>query len=342
VKTAVIALWLAQVAPPAAPSPANPPAAPAAWAQLEWHLGRDADACITRDELARDTEALLRRVVFSGEGVAALKIHGAIGRDARGRWSATLSLATTDGRPLGTRELTSDAADCRALDESLSVVLSLMVDVARTRPELAAPQADAGEPPRAPAAAPAPATVAAGEAMEAPAAGWGWDVAVGGVLGPGLLPGLAVGAQAALGWRSPGLPPFELRGLWWSPSSEQHGAYGSEVWGWELGLAVCAPGRGSARFEIGGCAGAEAGQYRARGLGLDSTGSTAGPLAEAVLGPRLRVRLGGGWEARLGLEAVLALVRTRLVASVNGASELLFHSAVISPRVGLEVAWTAP
>src|SRR4051812_17351187 len=104
------ALWQAQAAPPAAlPAPPSP-----AWTELEWERGPQADRCISRDELARDTEALLRRGVFSGAGPAALRVHGAIGRDARGRWAATLALAAADGRPLGTRELTSDAADCRA------------------------------------------------------------------------------------------------------------------------------------------------------------------------------------------------------------------------------------
>src|SRR3954471_2780913 len=142
--------------PPTTPSPPAPAAVPAAaapapWAELDWQRGPDAERCISRDELARHTEAVLQHPVFSGQGPAAVRVRGGIGRDARGRWAATLALETADGRPLGTRELTSDGSDCRALDESVSVVLSLMVDVDRARLEMAMrPLAAPPAPPRAP------------------------------------------------------------------------------------------------------------------------------------------------------------------------------------------------
>ena len=355
--TAVVAVLVAMAVVSAGPEPAPPapvpgaapaPAAPAPWAELQWERAPDADRCISREELARETEGVLRRSAFSGDGPAIVRVRGGVGRDARGRWAATLALETPDGRSLGTRELTADGSDCRALDESLSVVLSLMVDIDKARLEIGArgPGPAAAPPPAAPPpalASPAPGPPAAvasvDAAAEAPAvqARWGWEVAAGATLGSGLLPGQALGGQAALALRPPRFPLFEIYGGVWTASA-LGGGFDVKMRALVLGAAVCPVRRASAWFEIEGCAGAEGGQSADRPLRFSLPEQT-GPMAEVLAGPRLRARFGGGWQARLGVYAVMAVIRTRLVEVTGGAEQVIFQSSPISPRVALELAW---
>jgi hypothetical protein len=327
---------------PAGDSPAGQEteAAPAPLlAELEWQRAPNAERCISRDELARRTEEVLHRPVWSGDGAPALRVRGGIARDARGRWVASLALETSDGRSLGTRELTGDGSDCRALDESLSVVLSLMVDVDRARLATAAP------PPAPPPPPPAPPEVLQTEARppEPPAAErWGFTLGASGVFGPGLLPGAALGVQAAVGWQPPRLPVFELYGAWWAPVTAHRGSLGAEVQAWVVGLETCTFRIEGARFAIEACAAAEAGAYGARPSGLDVPAAATGPLAEILVGPRVQARLGRGFAARFGLYGVRVIARTRLVVSNDGVDELLFQSAQVSPRLGLELVWGTP
>jgi hypothetical protein len=321
--------------------PVTPGSAP--WAELEWERAPDADRCISREELARETEGVLRRAAFSGEGPAIVRVRGGVGRDARGRWAATLELETLDGRSLGTRELTADGADCHALDESLSVVLSLMVDIDKARlEEMAArpPAAPSPSPAAAPAAQPPP-PVAVVETLPetAPPGGkWGWEVAAGPVLASGLMPGQAVGGQASLAWRPPHAPRFEIYGTAWTASTLGT-PLDVRLRALVLGAAVCPVRRAGGWLEIEGCLGAEGGEYSARPTRRNDLPEQTGPLVEAIAGPRVRAHLGGGWRARLGVYAVVAVVRTRLVLAGSGPDQSIFESSPISPRVGLEIAW---
>src|SRR5262249_10826436 len=147
--------------------------------------------------------------------------------------------------------------------------------------------------------------------------------------------------QAALSLRPPHFPLFEVYGTVWTASA-LGGVFDVKMRALVAGAAICPVRRASAWFEIEGCVGGEGGQYQARPFRIDLP-EQPGPMAEVIAGPRLRARFGGGWQARLGVYAVVAVIRMRLVEAVGGAEQSIFQSAPISPRVALELAWgTAP
>jgi len=112
--------WLAGVTPQAH--------ARARTFSLHWVREPGAEACITGIELARVVERDWGKL-FVAPSEAELAIEGRVQRDTQTPgWSARISLSDREGRVLGARELTTRAAECRALNVQLGLVVALLVD----------------------------------------------------------------------------------------------------------------------------------------------------------------------------------------------------------------------
>jgi hypothetical protein len=121
-------------------------------AQAPWGLGWRAPAeCIQPAELAQRVEERLGQPVFGAD--PSLRINGVLRRsDDAPTWRAKLTLIDEQGTVLGSREVSSDEQDCRALEASLVLVVAVMIDpLAAFR---APPQAEAPPPPPPPAPPP--------------------------------------------------------------------------------------------------------------------------------------------------------------------------------------------
>ncbi|MFO0614943.1 MAG: hypothetical protein U0414_20305 [Polyangiaceae bacterium] len=221
---------------------------------LDWSRAEGADSCVDEAGLAKAVDAVLGRGVFGPRATAEATVHGRIQRGPKG-WSAHLFLDDASGKVLGTRDVDSEEADCRAFDDSIALVVALAVDALG---EVPAPTLH--EPPIVPTPRPTP---------------WRGEVGVVAAGSFGLLPGVA----GALGFRAavqpPGFWPIGAEARFWLPSAAEEDGRGADFTAWEVGLDLCAPLLRKI-IEPRICAGFQIGQLRGEGFGLPvSTASTA-------------------------------------------------------------------
>jgi hypothetical protein len=101
------------------------------FAKLDWHRTEVASECLEASVLTAGVEARLQRKVFVLESQADIKIHVSLDAPSPGNWTASIDLDDRNDKPLGHRELTIRGEHCSALDESLALMVALMVDVTR-------------------------------------------------------------------------------------------------------------------------------------------------------------------------------------------------------------------
>ena len=291
-------------------------------ARLEWQQATGVQDCASADELAAGAERLLGRSVFGVAAGAAMVVRGQVSRAPDARWVAHIALSGPEG-PMGERDLAIAADDCHALDQSLILVLALMLDVDEQKVSLSLP------------AAPPPSQSDGGRQAE---------IAVGGAMAHGLLPGIAAGAEAAVAYRLAARWTLEARGLFWAPSSESSGGRGAEAWAWQGGVAGCREIAAWSRASMAVCLGGEAGRFAARGTGLDVSREASGVLLAAFGSARLSVHLPGWWQVRIGVDAERPQGHRIAHRSGNQQSNRRDHGAAgffhgglrLQPGVGIE------
>jgi hypothetical protein len=288
-------------------------------ARLEWQRAAGAQDCASADELAVGAERLLGRSVFGVDAGAAMVVRGQVSRASDARWVAHIDLSGPEGR-MGERDLAIAAVDCHALDQSLILVLALMLDVDEQKVSLRLP------------AAPPPSQSDGGRQVE---------IAVGGIVAHGLLPGIAAGAEAAVAYRLAARWTLEARGLFWAPSSESSSGRGAEAWAWQGGVAGCREIAAWSRASLDICLGGEAGRFAARGTGLDVSREASGVLLDAFGSARLSVPLPGWWQVRIGVDAVAAAMQNRFLSFNPQGQETLFQSAPVAQRLEIEIGTRA-
>lgn len=106
---------------------------------VSWGLKWKApDACIDAASLARAVEGRLGRHVF---GITPqYRIDGVLEAGASPKWKAVLTVIDSGGGIAGSRDVTSNAADCHDLDQNLAFVIAVMIDP-KAKPAGAAPGA---------------------------------------------------------------------------------------------------------------------------------------------------------------------------------------------------------
>ena len=287
-------------------------------ARLEWQRAASAQDCASADELAAGAERLLGRSILGVDAGAAMVVRGQVSRAPDARWVAHIALSGTEGQ-MGERDLAIAADDCHALDQSLILVLALMLDVDEQRVSLRLPALP-------------PSHSDGGRQVE---------IAVGGIVAHGLLPGIAAGAEAAVAYRLAARWTLEARGLFWAPSSESSDGRGAEAWAWQGGVAGCREMAAWSRAELDICLGGEAGRFAARGTGLDVSREASGVLLDAFGSARVSVPLPGWWQVRIGVDAVAAAVQNRFLSFNPQGQETLFQSAPVAQRLEIEIGTRA-
>ena len=84
------------------------------------------DACIGAADLAQAVEQRLGRPIFGSE--PEYRVEGTMVEGTSPRWKARMTLVSSVGEVLGTRELSGDDADCRALDGRIALAMSLTIE----------------------------------------------------------------------------------------------------------------------------------------------------------------------------------------------------------------------
>ena len=285
-------------------------------ARLELSKGAGAEHCMDQQSLSRAVEARLQRHAFRADQVATLYLQIAFARNDAG-WSALLTMHDGSGAFLGRRSLLTEAADCSALDDSLALVVALLVD----SPPAPVAENDVAEPlpPAAPSHAAAPTTQASEETLAirlprdtpAPREPWRWQLAAEGVGALGILPGFAPGVEFGFGAKAPTLPELRLFAGWYAPREQLRSELdaGARFDLAYLGLEVCPfePKLGISEWFV--CAGQSLGRMRVAAFGFDEN-TTSNHLTYALLARGgVQLALAAHWAARLGIRAELPLTR---------------------------------
>ncbi len=325
-------------------------------AALGWVRAPGAEGCIGTSALGQAVEARLGKAALVSASRARVSIEGRIApAEGAAGWRVSLTVADEAGKVLGTRALSKDGADCRAMDEDVILTVALLIDpeAALSAPAgAAAPSAGIGAaPPAAPVSSSAPAAPPATHGLPggtgtlpatgtpagsggakgpsgAVAAGGGgvsrrWNAAllVGAVAAIGPLPEVGVGAQMrALVTPSPYFA-FQIGGSVWAPQSASFGDAGGRFF-MALGALSGCPLTGVVReFRYGACLGAEAGILHAGGLGFPLTLQHDDPIVNGTLEGRVVRRVVGPFAGSLGMGLSVPFLRKQYYYLDSGGTE---------------------
>lgn len=255
----------------------------------------------------------MRRPVFVERGAAAVVIDARVApRD--GGWVVEIVVRDAGGAELGARELVEPSASCRDLDETVALVVALIVD-----PEGGGRRAPAPPPQPPPPPTPRP-----------PSRPWAAGVELRGLAAWGLLPGAAVGASLAVTLEGPRGPPVVLRASLWREDEARNADGAVDIRLVTGGLLVCPARwrRGRATFDA--CGGGELARLAARGAGFDRSERATLFGAYAVVEPRVAIRLGRRVTAGAGAAAWIPVVRPALTYDQAGTPMVLYRAAAVA------------
>ncbi len=217
--------------------------------ELRWERREGAEGCIDEETLRAAVERSLGHSLDTGDAAIRI-IEGRVTPDGGG-YRAQLVVRDEAGTSLGERELHEDG-DCRALDESLVLVISLIVD-----PEASPRSARASSAIVTP---PTQVVVPAGASPVRVAGGLG---AIGAL---GFLPGVSAGIRGDLEVRVHPLPALVVSPTFWLPDEARVPRAGSRLVAAVLGTAMCPDLATFGRASIRACVGVDVGFIRASGI----------------------------------------------------------------------------
>ena len=296
-------------------------------ARLELVKGEGTEACIAERALQRAVEFRLNRRAFGQDLPATLYLRLVIERSQRG-WMAHLTMHDGTGAFLGQRLLATEAAHCSALDESLALVIALLVD-APPSPVFSAqnPAAPAAVVNEAESAArkagSAQARSAANSARSdskrillprdtfAPRQPWRFALSAAGIGAVGLLPGLGLGGEVGIAGKAPQFPELRLfAGLYAEREQTRPGIdAGARFSAAHIGLEVCPWDHAFGVVRWFGCAGQSLGRMRVAAFGFDQN-TTTNRLTYALLaGTGLGFPIATALSGRFGVRAEVPLQR---------------------------------
>lgn len=245
--------------------------------------GDGTEACMRARALERAVERRLHEHVFVAAAAADLRIDVALGREADGAWSAKLALHGPNGVQIGSRELDTRAPHCSALDESLVLVVALLVDSPEARDALegakasvkphAVEPAPPGAPERAPPRPKAPIPIELPPDTFAPREPYRFELGASVAVLAGAIPGVPLGPELSLGVRPPHFAEVRLRAGGFfpreahAPTADRGGRFSLLA----VALDVCPLEQTTGRFRLRGCAGQRVGRVAAGGFGFQET-----------------------------------------------------------------------
>jgi hypothetical protein len=288
--------------------------------------------CIGAEELSAAVERTLGRPVFHGESPASAKIVGDVHAAANGHFDAHIRLVDASGKTVSERELGTDA-DCKRLDESIAVVVTLMIDGLEEAPT---PLRVPPEPPRPPppVAAPTPSRPPKPE-TEVPVLA----VGAGAGLSSSLLPGTAGAAVLRAEVAPQSFVPIALTGRMFASSDATLAGAGGAFSAWDAELAAC-PRWQRETAAIGACAGIGGGAISGRSLDLSAGQSHTRALVVVPILAQGALRLYGPLWLRAEAGVLVPLLRERWgFRDSAGAYVPVFQPDSVAPTgsVGLEL-----
>jgi hypothetical protein len=311
-------------------------------ATLEVTRGTGTESCIESDTLERAVESRLQRSVFGG-GDVRVSLH--FERRQRA-FTAELVLFDRHGTALGRRELKTQAAHCSALDDSLALVVALLVDSPEAREQAAAAapattgESTDGVVPKAPSEPPRVSVTIPPDVL---APREPFRVVVGGsfaaLVGP--LPGVALGPELLLAVRPPHFIELRLRPSYFperevSAPAPDRGGRLSLV---QVALDLCPLEHDFPRVRLSGCLGQSVGWVRGEGFGYLHNSETGSLVYSLGVGASALLALAGPLGVSFGLGAALPLERDSYVSqAADGVTTEVFRSAPVTGMLAVGLA----
>lgn len=250
---------------------------------LSWTRDASAEGCIDAEKLRTSVEQRLERPVFSDEA-GELSVSGSLSGNP-GSWRVLIEAQTSSGQKLGAREIRSEAEHCSALDESLVLVVALLVDVPREElPEPAPPPVREEPAPRSTVGSVRPTKLRVPRDAFSPREPWAFELGAAMSTSFGFLPGLGLGPQLSIGITPPRFWHFELSGTGWLEATDEQDGYGGRFNAWDATLRIC-PLDHRGKVQLRGCLEQRLSVVKAEGFGFDSDRTQ--DRLNASLGPRL-------------------------------------------------------
>lgn len=304
-------------------------------AALNWVRLTGAEACIDASTLARRVEERLSRAVFPAPAQARLIVEGRAEKTPEG-FAASLRIFDQAGAALGSRDLTSNKADCSELSEAVVLVLAVMIDPDGA---LAATPAPPSTPPPAPKPKPKPQKPVANRSEEAPVR----DLSLFARLEVGALPDPAFGAGAAalihlspfLTFRAEGAAFLEQEVTQVGDSGR--GARFGLLYG---GIEYCPLFLARPAYGVVACAGPSAGAMLTQSFGLDPRNrDKVDPVLNGNVRVRFDVALFGPVRAVLGAGVGTPFLRTQYeITKLDGTQQRLFVAEALQGNIDLGLA----
>ena len=312
-------------------------------AELEWRGGPSGSNCLQAQELEASVEARLGRTLFAPKGQADVRLSGAIS-EADGKWLVRLTLTSAEGEPMGERDLESESADCSALDDSLALVLAVMLDIPKTR--IPAPTRTTAEPAAAPSAAPPPAAPPRVTTLRVPKdtpprrPRWSFEVGLAALGAYGLLPEATFGIRGHVAVKPPEFWKVGVDFGSYASVDETLGTAdaGASFAPKELGVFVCPLELPWPGFQLDGCLVQHVGTLHVEGFGFDMNEEQARPYVNLGLAFAASLQIIGPLSVRGGIDAQVPLLReTFRYGSQDGEEPSLFRMAavLVAGQIGL-------
>jgi hypothetical protein len=321
---------------------------------LSWSRADGARECITSNALAKAVEARLGRSVFVSPAAAEFMLEARI-EGGPSRWSASISLQDREGHRIGQRDLTSSERDCRALDQSLALMLALAIDPNATL-AVSGPPVEARPPAAAlPVRVPDAPAVSVARSVDTPAP----STALITPAPPRVPLAYAEGSFRLSFGRLPGgaTPGVEVAAIlplqesWvvraaaggWLPARADGPDGGVFISQFAAALGLCGRSRGSSAFFLL-CVEAEPGLLAAAGYGFNRT-VEAERRFSLMVGPSAKVgfRLGGRFWAQLGGDLLVPIIRHQFYyLKADGTPVEVFRSSVVTGAANLAVLLAFP
>ena len=313
--------------------PAQAADAAGASARLDLAKGPGTEQCIDARTLIRAVELRLQRRAFRQDLPATLFVRVAVQRTVEASWSAEISMRDGAGAFLGSRSIVTSARHCSALDDSLALVVALLVDSPPVAPPVAPnPEPEPGgpttvtpsrPPPRKPAFPAKTSTISLPRDTPARRQPWLFNVGVGGAAAIGMLPGVAPGVELGVGARPPTVPAIRFfAGLYPARQQERAGAQsGARFSLASLSLELCPLDHALGVVHWFGCAGQTLGWLRVAAFGFDENTTTSHLTYALLASTGLTIPFVRSFAGRLGVRAEVPLERGIFTYGARDGSE---------------------
>lgn len=310
-----------------------------AWVRLE-----GAESCIAAPALAQSVEARLGRKVFVSASDADITVEGTIGRAPKAGFRAQLRVTANDGTILGSRDVETRAATCDAIDEKLSLIISVLIDPDASLGAEAPPPAPPPPPPALPTVVERERVVVVhDEPLAGPPPPWRFELTLAAMASVGMQPDIGIAFAPSIIIDPPrfwairaggGIATTTSTGATAGASADASLAHGS--------LALCPLATRGGRVEALACGGALVGALRARGIGFDTTSTTSSLVAGPLVVARASLKIAGPLVASIALDLVVPIAHAEIGYRTPSGEHALFRTAAVAAMAELGIGVQLP